>query len=79
MKHHRPTVVEKIQAQQQAPTPIQMHDIHNVLMAARLALAQFKGADLVNIAQSIAALDAILAAHAQKPADASGDHVPEAK
>jgi hypothetical protein len=71
-KRPRPTVIEKIQAKQAAAAPsaqINPQDIANVLVAARRALGGFQGVDLVNIAGSIANLEAALAALRPKPAE----------
>lgn len=66
MKRPRPTLVEKIQAKQAAPQ-VQTQDIANVIVAARRGLQTLSGADLVNVAASIANLEAALAP-AQAPA-----------
>ncbi len=65
MKKPRPTVVEKILAQKAAaPPPVQINpqDVGNVLIAARRGIGLMQGVDLVNVAASIANLDAVLAA-----------------
>jgi hypothetical protein len=72
VKRPRPTVVEKIKAKQAAAAPtaqINPQDIANVLVAARRSLGGFQGVDLVNIAGSIANLEAALAALQPKPAE----------
>lgn len=70
MKRPRPSTVEKIKAKQAASAApqINLSDVENVIIAARRALGGFRGIDLVNIAGSIANLEAVLAALQPKPA-----------
>ncbi len=84
-KHHkpRPNVVEKVAAKQAAPS-VQLGDISNVLVAARRGIGSLGGADMVNVAASIANLEAVLAAHQQAaappaPPAAPPSPVPESK
>lgn len=71
MKPKHPNIIDRLK-QRAAPAPATMQinaqDIANVLIAARKAIGGFNGVDLVNIAGSIANLDAFLAAVAPKPA-----------
>lgn len=67
MKKPRPSVVEKIQAKQAPKPEVSTVDIQNVVVAARLALRQLSGADLVNVSTSIANIEAAFAP--EKPAE----------
>ncbi len=67
MKKPRPTVVENIQAKQSA-RQIQNVDLQNLVVAARLALRQLNGTDLVNVSTSIANIEALFAPAKQEQA-----------
>lgn len=67
MKKPRPTVVEKIQAQQTV-LKIAPVDIQNLVVAARLALPKLSGSDLINVSTSIANVEAAFAPPAPAPA-----------
>lgn len=73
MKKPRPTVIEKIQAQQAQPV-LNPVDVQNVIVAARRALNGLAGRDLVNVCTSIANIEAAYAPKEQAPPAA-----PEAK
>jgi hypothetical protein len=48
-------------------------DLANLVVAARIALRQLAGADLVNVSNSIAAIEALLAQNQKKPGSADPD------
>jgi hypothetical protein len=56
VKPPRPTVVEKIQAKQAQPV-LNPVDVQNVVFAARRALSQLAGTDLLNVSVSIANIE----------------------
>lgn len=63
MKKPRPTVVEKIQAQQAAAVPqVRFDDIHNVLQALRHGgLGTLSGAEIAAVGASMGRLEAAIA------------------
>ena len=56
MNKPRPSTIEKIQAKQAQPI-LNPGDVQNVLIAARRALPQLAGPDLLNVSVSIANIE----------------------
>jgi hypothetical protein len=62
MKKPRPTTVEKIVAAQAAPS-LSVAQVHNLVFAARRALALLPAADLQLVSSAIAQGEAVMAHH----------------
>jgi hypothetical protein len=73
MKRPRPTVVEKIQAQQQPAQPqILLEDVANLLQALRQGgLLALKGAEIAAVGASMGRLEAAIAPFLNKQPQAS--------
>jgi len=85
VKRAKPNIIERLKdkAAAAAGPQVQAVDIQNVMVAARLALPQLRGVDLINVSTSLANLEAAFAPKApaaQPPAaPAAGEKPAEDK